>query len=74
MQVLKEAGVKLPVLFKQYTDLCQPGGVGFINFAIDPAFNGCVDGLIWLELDLMKDNKRRKYITHHQLPELSESA
>ncbi len=65
MQNLKAAGVKLPMLFKQYTDLCLPGGVGFINFATDPSFNGCVDGLIWLELDQMKPNKKAKYIDHH---------
>jgi len=64
-QTMKSAGVKLPVLFKQYTDLCLPGGVGFINFATDPYFNGCVDGLIWLELAQMKPNKKAKFIDHH---------
>ncbi len=59
---IKNAGVKLPVLYKQYTDLCENGGVGFINFATDPHFNGCVDGLIWLELEKMKTNKKAKYI------------
>jgi putative hemolysin len=62
LRSMKTAGVKLPVLFKQYTDLCTPGGVGFINFAVDPDFNGCVDGLIWLELDQMKEQKRNKYL------------
>jgi putative hemolysin len=62
LKSMKAAGVKLPVLFKQYTDLCNPGGVGFINFAVDPDFNGCVDGLIWLELDQMKPQKRHKYL------------
>lgn len=63
---LKHAGVKLPMLFKQYTDLCRDGGVGFINFATDPKFSGCVDGLIWLEVEQMKAAKKRKYIEHHQ--------
>ena len=62
LKALKSAGVKLPVLFKQYTDLCQPGGVGFIDFAVDPNFNNCVDGLIWLELAQMKAQKKAKYI------------
>lgn len=62
LQMLKAAGVKLPVLFKQYTDLCEAGGVGFIDFATDPDFNGCVDGLIWLELEKMKPKKKAKYI------------
>ncbi|MCB1582208.1 MAG: GNAT family N-acyltransferase [Marinicella sp.] len=60
--LMKAAGVKLPVLFKQYTDLCEAGGVGFINFATDPDFNGCVDGLIWVEMDKMKAKKKAKYI------------
>ncbi len=62
LKAMREAGVKLPVLFKQYTDLCQQGGVGFINFATDPTFNHCVDGLIWLELEEMKSQKKAKYI------------
>ncbi len=74
MKDLKEAGVKLPVLFKQYTDLCEPGGVGFINFAVDPDFSGCVDGLIWLELEQMKASKRAKYIGHHTAPIMDQSA
>jgi putative hemolysin len=71
---LKAAGVKLPVLFKQYTDLCEEGGVGFVNFAVDPQFNGCVDGLIWLELDQMKASKKLKYINRYQSPQLDQSA
>ncbi|WP_223788253.1 lysophospholipid acyltransferase family protein [Marinicella meishanensis] len=74
MVAMKAAGVKLPVLFKQYTDLCEPGGVGFINFAVDPDFSGCVDGLIWLELAQMKANKRAKYIEHHAAPMMDQSA
>lgn len=73
LKSLKSAGVKLPVLFKQYTDLCESGGVGFINFAKDPDFNGCVDGLIWLELDKMKSKKRDKYI-NQSMTKLNHSA
>ncbi len=62
LKSIKSAGMKLPVLYKQYTELCEPGGVGFINFARDPHFNNCVDGLIWLELDKMKTAKKAKYI------------
>jgi putative hemolysin len=73
LKSLKAAGVKLPVLFKQYTDLCEQGGVGFINFAKDPDFNGCVDGLIWLELESMKAKKRDKYI-NQAITKLNHSA
>ena len=76
MRSMKEAGVKLPVLFKQYTDLCEAGGVGFLNFARDPQFQDCVDGLIWLELAKMKPSKRNKYIQHEfeQNQKLTQSA
>lgn len=73
LKSLKTAGVKLPVLFKQYTDLCETGGVGFIDFATDPDFNGCVDGLIWLELEKMKPKKKAKYIDN-VVAELTHSA
>ncbi len=62
LQDINAAGMTLPVLYKQYTDLCQPGGVGFVDFATDPDFNGCIDGLIWLELDQMKPSKMKRYI------------
>lgn len=60
---MKQHGVKLPILYKQYTDLCEKGGVGFVNFSIDPDFNNCVDGLIWLELDKMKAAKKARYLS-----------
>jgi len=74
MKMMKQAGVKPPVLFKQYTDLCEPGGVGFVNFATDPNFNACVDGLIWLELDQMKPHKRNKYLQQKNPDNLHQSA
>ncbi len=74
MKRLKQAGVKLPVLFKQYTDLCEDGGVGFINFATDPGFNGCVDGLIWLELAKMKPQKWARYINNSTIGQQDQSA
>lgn len=54
---------KVPALYKQYTELCEPGGAQFLAFNIDPDFNWCVDGLVWLELDRIKPKKRRRYLT-----------
>ena len=59
---LETYGVKVPTLFKQYTDLCSDGGVGFITFSVDPEFNNCIDGLIWLEIDRMTEKKYQRYI------------
>jgi hypothetical protein len=36
-------GGGIPPLYKQYSELCEPGGVQFIDFGSDPAFNNCVD-------------------------------
>jgi hypothetical protein len=50
------------MLYKQYTDLCEPGGVSFLSFGVDPAFNGAVDGLILLDLAQVKPRKRQRYL------------
>ena len=52
----------LPVLYKQYVDLCPPEGIRFLAFGIDPAFGHCVDGLIRIELDTLKPAKRARYL------------
>lgn len=52
----------VPTLYKQYTRLCKPGGVVFDDFNIDPDFGFCVDGLVRVDLDALKDEKRRRYM------------
>jgi hypothetical protein len=44
-------GAQVPTLFKQYTELCNPGGVNFLSFSIDPDFNNCIDGLVLVDLE-----------------------
>lgn len=61
--VLDEYGVKVPTLFKQYAELCEPGGCRFIDFSVDPDFNNCIDSLILVELDKIKEKKRARYLT-----------
>ncbi len=60
--VLDEYGIKVPTLFKQYAELCEPGGCQFIDFSIDPDFNNCIDSLILVELDKIKEKKRARYL------------
>ena len=52
----------LPVLYRQYVELCEPDGVRFLGFGTDPAFGHCVDGLIRLDLDRLKPAKRARYL------------
>lgn len=55
-------GAQLPVLYKQYADLCEPDGVRFLAFGVDPAFGGCVDGLVRLDLGRLRTAKRNRYL------------
>jgi putative hemolysin len=59
---LGELGVSVPILYKQYTDLCEPGGARFLGFGVDPAFAGCVDGLVLVDLEKLKAAKRERYL------------
>ncbi|WP_428610200.1 GNAT family N-acyltransferase [Sedimenticola sp.] len=52
----------VPTLYKQYTELCEEGGVQFLAFGVDPQFADCVDGLILVDLDKVKASKRKRYI------------
>jgi len=52
---------RLPVLYRQYADLCEPAGVRFLAFGVDPAFGGCVDGLVRLDLEHLRATKRARY-------------
>jgi len=65
-RVLKEElgfmGYTIPTLYKQYAELCEEDGVKFLDFGYDKAFNNCIDGFIVVDLDKMKDVKRKRYI------------
>lgn len=52
----------IPTLFKQYTDLCEPGGACFLDFGVDPDFASCTDGMILVDIHKVKAAKRKRYI------------
>ena len=58
---LKNYGYSIPVLFKKYSELCEQDGVKFLDFGVDEDFSNCVDGLVFLELGKLKQNKRKRY-------------
>ncbi|OGR17097.1 MAG: GNAT family N-acetyltransferase [Desulfobacterales bacterium GWB2_56_26] len=60
--LLGNLGVAIPPLYKQYAELCEPGGVVFLDFNVDPSFNNCVDGLVIVDLHKLKEQKRKRYI------------
>ena len=65
MRVLKEElgfmGYTVPTLFKQYSEICEEGGVHFLDFGYDKDFNHCIDGFIVTDLKRLKESKRKRY-------------
>ena len=60
---LDALGATLPMLYKQYTELCEPGGARFLAFGVDPAFSDSVDGLIEVDMHCLRPKKRERYLT-----------
>lgn len=58
---LGHLGASVPTLYKQYSELCEPGGVRFLDFGVDADFNFCIDGLVLVDLELTKDAKNKRY-------------
>ncbi|NOT87295.1 MAG: GNAT family N-acetyltransferase [Lysobacter sp.] len=59
---LSAHGASVPVLYKQYTELCEPGGARFLAFGVDPAFSDSIDGLIEVDLQTVLPKKRQRYL------------
>lgn len=55
-------GLSVPTMYKQYSELCEDGGVQFVDFNIDPDFSDCIDGLVLVDLNYLKDSKRKRYL------------
>jgi len=68
-QNLKHYGYAVPTLYKQYTELCDEGGVSFFDFGIDKDFNNSLDGFIFLEIGKIKEAKLERYIYSKRLKE-----
>ena len=66
MQVLKanldSQGASIPMLYKQYTELCEPGGARFLAFGVDADFSDSIDGLIEVDLHRIRARKRARYL------------
>jgi hypothetical protein len=63
---LGRVGATVPMLYKQYTELCEPGGANFLAFSVDPDFSGCIDGLIEVDLERLRPRKRQRYLERRQ--------
>ncbi|MBN1970846.1 MAG: lysophospholipid acyltransferase family protein [Candidatus Delongbacteria bacterium] len=58
---LRIFGCSIPVLFNHYVKLTEKDGVKFMDFNIDENFSDCVDGLIFVDLQKLKSDKRKRY-------------
>lgn len=59
---LKSMGVSIPTLYKQYSELCEPGGLWFCAYHVDEDFGGCLDSLLWLDTHCLKAGKYQRYM------------
>jgi len=55
-------GVSVPMLYRQYTALCEPGGARFLAFGVDPDFSDSIDGLIEVDLYRIRAGKGARYL------------
>lgn len=65
---LDTLGATVPMLYKQYTDLCEPGGARFLAFGVDPDFSDSIDGLIEVDLHRIRPKKRERYLGDRRHP------
>jgi putative hemolysin len=63
---LSNIGFSIPTLYKQYSEITEDGGVKFLGFNVDKSFSDCVDGLILLEVEKIKDSAKQRYIENNQ--------
>lgn len=63
--LLDNLGTGIPTLYKQYSELCEHGGVQFLDFGVDPDFANCIDGLVLVDLTKLKTKKFQRYIASH---------
>jgi hypothetical protein len=64
---LKLLGYSIPTLYKQYSDLCEPGGVVFLDFGVDKDFQNCIDALILVDISMIKQSKKERYLGSEKL-------
>ncbi|UZE94546.1 lysophospholipid acyltransferase family protein [Alkalimarinus alittae] len=60
--IMSNMGCSIPTLFKQYSELCDPGGLIFLDFGIDTGFGDCIDGLVMVDVTKIKQKKRARYM------------
>lgn len=60
--ILASMNLSVPVLYKQYTDLCEKGGICFVDYNVDKDFCDCIDSFIIVSIDKIKKEKKQRYM------------
>lgn len=61
-RALSTIEVNIPTLYKQYSELCQEGGIKFCAYNVDPDFSNCIDSFIVVEVAKIRESQRKRYI------------
>jgi len=64
-KLLKNFDSTVPVLYKQYADLCEDGGIKFCAYNLDEDFASCVDSFIIVDISKIKIAQQERYIKTH---------
>ncbi len=59
---LSHMDVTVPTLYKQYSDVAEKGGVRFLDFNVDADFADCIDGLVMVDMTMLKPKKKARYL------------
>ncbi|HIQ40139.1 MAG TPA: GNAT family N-acetyltransferase [Sulfurivirga caldicuralii] len=62
-RLLREMGVQIPTLYRQYTEMGGPQACQFLAFGVDPDFNHCIDGLILADMHRFNPQRRARYLS-----------
>ena len=57
-----ELNCAIPTLYKQYSELCEPGGVTFSEFGLDLDFSSALDAMVMVDTYRLRPAKRQRYI------------
>lgn len=64
-KILKKAlhniGLSVPVLYRKYSEMTNYGGTKIYEFSVNKTFNSSIDGLIVIDLNLMRDDYKERY-------------
>jgi len=64
-KLLKNFDSTIPVLYKQYAELCEDGGIKFCAYNVDEDFASCVDSFIIVDISKIKTSQQERYISTH---------